>query len=53
MEGQQIDAELIKIGDLIKVLNGQTIPVDGVVAAGTGLTNESMLTGEEKFVQKT
>jgi Cd2+/Zn2+-exporting ATPase len=22
------------------------------VAAGTGLTNESMLTGEEKFVQK-
>ena len=42
----------MKVGDLIKVINGQTFPVDGVVSAGTGLSNESMLTGEEKFVQK-
>ena len=42
--------ELLKVGDYVKVINGQTIPIDGVVSTGSGLANESMLTGEEKPV---
>ena len=40
------------IGDVIKVINGQTVPIDGVVVKGSGLVNESMLTGESKPVEK-
>ena len=40
------------IGDVIKVINGQTVPIDGVVVKGSGLVNESMLTGESKPVSK-
>ena len=40
------------VGDIIKVVNGQTIPIDGHIVKGSGLTNESMLTGESKPVQK-
>ena len=40
------------IGDVIKVINGQTIPIDGVIVKGSGLVNESMLTGESKPVEK-
>ena len=49
-EGNETDVELLCVGDLIKVINGQTMPADGVVMAGTCLCNESMLTGEEKPV---
>jgi Cu+-exporting ATPase len=51
-EAVETDVELICVGDYIKVLNGQSIPVDGIVVAGTGFCNESMLTGEEKPVAK-
>ena len=40
------------VGDIVKVINGQTMPIDGVVVAGEGLVNESMLTGEAKPVTK-
>jgi Cu2+-exporting ATPase len=33
-------------GDLVLVKPGETVPADGVVAAGRGWVNESMLTGE-------
>lgn len=51
-ESVETDVELICVGDYIKILNGQTIPVDGIVEAGSGFSNESMLTGEEKPVAK-
>ena len=34
------------------MINGQTIPIDGVIIKGNGLVNESMLTGEAKPVNK-
>ena len=43
---------MLVVGDVIKVINGQTIPIDGVVVQGEGLVNESMLTGEAKPVNK-
>ena len=50
--GEETDVDLLVVGDIIKVINGQTVPIDGVVVAGDGLVNESMLTGEAKPVNK-
>lgn len=47
-----MEIELVCVGDFVKVINGQTVPIDGVVCAGSGLCNESMLTGEAKPLSK-
>ena len=36
----------IRAGDLLRVASGETIPVDGTVAAGVALVDESLVTGE-------
>ena len=46
--GVETDVELLCVGDLVKVSNGSIIPIDGTVVVGTGLANESMLTGESR-----
>lgn len=46
--GVETDVDLLCIGDLVKVSNGSIIPIDGTVVVGTGLVNESMLTGESR-----
>jgi len=38
--------EQLEVGDWIQIAPGQRIPVDGVVAAGSSLVDESVLTGE-------
>ena len=43
----------LKVGDLVLVRPGSTIPTDGVVMKGESKVNESMLTGESKPVSKT
>lgn len=50
--GTETEVDLLVVGDIIKVINGQTIPIDGLVIQGQGLANESMLTGEAKPVGK-
>jgi len=45
-EQQIIDLRLVQVGDILKVLPGARIPVDGVVVHGTSSVDESMLTGE-------
>ena len=42
----------LKVGDLVLVRPGSTIPTDGVVTKGESKVNESMLTGESKAVSK-
>ena len=42
----------LKVGDLVLVRPGSTIPTDGVVSKGESKVNESMLTGESKAVEK-
>ena len=46
--GVETDVDLLAVGDFVKVQNGSIVPIDGTVVLGTGLVNESMLTGESR-----
>ncbi|KAI7733412.1 hypothetical protein M8C21_023278 [Ambrosia artemisiifolia] len=48
----EVPTDEIRVGDLVLVLPGETIPVDGKVVAGRSVVDESMLTGESLPVFK-
>ena len=48
-----IPAEQVKVGDHIRVLPGESIPVDGVIIAGQTSINQAVMTGESLPVDKT
>ena len=48
-----IPAQDVKIGQRIRVLPGETIPVDGVILAGETSINQAVMTGESLPVDKT
>ncbi len=47
-EGKEeiIAAEKVCVGDIIRVLPGETVPVDGVVISGATSVNQAVMTGE-------
>ncbi|MBG56103.1 MAG: copper-translocating P-type ATPase [Deltaproteobacteria bacterium] len=45
--------DLVESGDILRILPGSTIPVDGVIVKGSSYLDESMLTGEPVAVKKT
>ena len=47
-----IDVDEIKENDIIKVMAGGSIPVDGIILDGSGSFNESSITGESIPVHK-
>ncbi|MBD3156428.1 heavy metal translocating P-type ATPase [Candidatus Peregrinibacteria bacterium] len=49
----ELDIEEIKIGEIIKVKAGETIPVDGIIIEGSGAINEMMIIGTINPVEKT
>ena len=48
-----ISAEEIKAGDILRVLPGETIPVDGEIISGETSVDQSIMTGESLPVDKT
>ena len=49
---QIISAEQVKIGDRVRVLPGETVPVDGVILSGQTSINQAVMTGESLPVDK-
>lgn len=47
-----IPAEQVQIGDVLRVLPGETIPVDGVITNGQTSINQAVMTGESLPVDK-
>ena len=47
-----ISAEDVKVGDIIRILPGETIPVDGVIISGSTSINQAVMTGESLPVDK-
>ncbi|HTP65022.1 MAG TPA: heavy metal translocating P-type ATPase [Geobacteraceae bacterium] len=54
VEGEERDvaASAVGVGDVLLVRPGETIPVDGVVTAGSSSVDEAMVTGEPLPVEK-
>jgi heavy metal translocating P-type ATPase len=45
-EGELVAPEAVPVGARVKVLPGETLPLDGIVVDGSSAVDESMLTGE-------
>lgn len=42
----------LKVGDVIRVQGGESVPADGIIIRGESRVNESLLTGESKPIKK-
>ena len=49
---EMIDAQQIRQGDLLRILPGETVPVDGVIISGETSVDQSIMTGESLPVDK-
>ena len=47
-----VPAEQVRVGDRIRVLPGETVPVDGVILSGQTSVNQAVMTGESLPVDK-
>lgn len=47
-----VQAEEVKKGDILRVLPGETVPVDGVITSGKTSINQAVMTGESLPVDK-
>ena len=48
-----IPAEKVQVGDILRVLPGESIPVDGMILSGQTSVNQAVMTGESMPVDKT
>ncbi len=52
-DGQwEVPTSMLKLGDIVLVQAGQSVPLDGIVKKGEGSIDEAMLTGESLPVEK-
>ena len=49
---EMISAEEIRQGDILRILPGETIPVDGIIISGETSVDQSIMTGESLPVDK-
>ena len=52
-EGRYVSAELLNQEDMFRVEVGEIVPADGLIVQGSGVVDESSLTGEATPVKKT
>ena len=52
-EETTISASNVKVGDIIKVYPGESVPVDGIIVSGTTSIDQSAMTGESVPVDRT
>lgn len=50
---EMIKAEEIRVGDIMRILPGETIPVDGEIISGNTSLDQAIMTGESLPVDKT
>ncbi len=51
-EARTVPCEAVSVGDTLRVLPGEKIPVDGIVLSGETTVNEAVMTGESLPVDK-
>lgn len=49
---ETIDADMLRSGDIVRILPGEIIPVDGVIINGESSVDQSVMTGEALPVDK-
>ncbi|WP_294436958.1 HAD-IC family P-type ATPase, partial [uncultured Victivallis sp.] len=49
---EMVPAEAVEVGDTLRVLPGETIPVDGLILHGESSIDQSVVTGESMPVEK-
>ncbi len=50
---EMLEIELVKSGDILRVLPGEAIPVDGIILAGNTSVDQSIISGESLPIDKT
>lgn len=51
-ESQLVDIDKLKIGDRVQVLNGDQVPIDGIILSGSTVIDESSINGESMPKEK-
>jgi P-type Cu2+ transporter len=51
--GIEIPVDRLRVGEWVQILAGEKIPVDGEIVSGEATIDESMLTGESNWIDKT
>ena len=49
---EEVDVDVVQVGDRLRIRPGEKVPVDGIVIEGRGAVDESMVTGESMPVAK-
>ena len=49
---ETVEAQAVQVGDVLRVLPGETIPVDGVITSGHTSVDQAVMTGESLPVDK-